>query len=144
MTIRRREIPNNLPIDAVLERLFQPFTLQPMPSTGHRVPISVTETEGQFVVRAAVPGVGPENLEVAVEDGVLKIQGEFKQEEESEDTKVHLREYSYGNISRSIRLPENVDVEKIEAEFKNGFVSITIPKVEEEKPKALKIEVKQA
>ena len=104
--------------------------------------MAVFEKEGNYYVRAAAPGIEPADLSISIENNVLTIQGEFKQEEALQDAKVFRREYAYGTLTRSLRLPENVNVEKVDAEFKNGFVTITIPVLEEEKPKAHKIEVR--
>lgn len=108
------------------------------------VPLDVVEKEDKFVIRAAVPGVSPDELNVSIEGGVLTISGETKHEEEGEQDKVYFRECSYGSFNRSIRLPQNLEVDKVDAEFENGFVSITIPKVPEEKPKTLKVPVRKA
>ena len=134
-----------LTMDAVLERLFQPYRpTSNNPVHDANIRLAVFEKEGSYYVRAAVPGIEPSDLNIAIENNVLTIQGEFKQEESLQDAKVFRREYAYGTFTRSLRLPENVDVEKVGAEFKNGFVTITIPVVEEEKPKAHKIEVRTA
>ena len=111
---------------------------------GLTVPLDVVEKEDRFVIRAAVPGVSPDDLNVSIENHVLTISGEIKHEEENETDKVFCRECSYGSFTRSIRLPENLQVDKVAAEFDNGFVSITLPKAPEEKPQALKVPVKKA
>ena len=108
------------------------------------VPLDVVEKEDRFIVRAAVPGVSPDALNVSIEDGVLTISGETKHEEEGENDKVYFRECSYGSFTRSIRLPQNLEVDKVDAEFDNGFVNIAIPKVPEEKPKVVKVPVRKA
>jgi HSP20 family protein len=106
------------------------------------VPLDVVEKEDKLVIRAAVPGVSPDDLNVSIENGVLTISGETKHEEENEQDKVYFRECSYGTFTRSIRLPQNLQVDEVDAEFDNGFVSISLPKVPEEKPKALKVPVR--
>jgi HSP20 family protein len=107
------------------------------------LPVDLYEKDNTFFVRAAVPGVSPEQLDVEIQNNVLTIKGETKQTwEEGEDTKVYHREYRYGSFSRSIRLPERLDLEKVDAEFKDGFVTISIPRVPEVKPQALKVSVR--
>jgi HSP20 family protein len=106
------------------------------------LPIDVFEQEGKFIVRAAVPGVTPEDLSVQVEKNILSISGEQKPFTTAEDTKVYRREVNYGTFSRSLRLPENLNLEAVDAEFKNGIVTISIPKVEEPKPLPIKINVR--
>ncbi|MEI8282146.1 MAG: Hsp20/alpha crystallin family protein [Armatimonadota bacterium] len=105
------------------------------------VPIDVIEDEGKVTIKAAVPGINPEELEVSIENNVLTIKGEHNSEEVSETAKVFRRENTYGTFSRSIRLSPQLNQEGINASFKNGFVTITIPKVEEEKPKSLRIPI---
>jgi len=131
-------------IDATLERLFQPWRAPLTPSHEATVPLAIFENEGNFIVRASVPGVNSDDLDISIEDGSLTIRGEFKQEAELAEAKVYRREYSYGAFTRTVKLPENVDAERVEAEFKNGFVTITLPKNPEEKPKTLKVPVKNA
>jgi HSP20 family protein len=105
------------------------------------VPLDVIEDEGSFTIKAAVPGINPEELEVTIENNVLTIKGEHKAEEVSENAKVFRRENTYGSFSRSIRLSPQLNQEAVNATFKSGFVTITIPKVEEEKPKSLRIPI---
>lgn len=127
-------------MDEMFERLFGRTPIASPTATS--LPIDIFEREGKFIVRASVPGIAPENLDVQVEDNVLTIRGEVKHEYESEDVKVYRREVSFGAFARSIRLPENLNIEAVDAEFSNGFVTISIPRVEEVKPKALKVNVR--
>lgn len=105
------------------------------------VPLDVIEDEGKVTIKAAVPGINPEELEVTIENNILTIKGEHKAEEVSETAKVFRSENTYGMYSRSIKLSPQLNQEAINATFKNGFVTITIPKVEEEKPKTLRIQI---
>lgn len=110
------------------------------------LPVDVYEHNDTFFVRAAVPGVSPEELDIQIENNILTIRGETKQEweDQNENTRVYRREYRYGTFSRSIRLPENLNLENVDAEFKNGFVTISLPKKEEAKPKSLKVNVRNS
>ena len=105
------------------------------------IPLDVIEDGGQVTIKALVPGINPDELEVSIENNVLTIKGEHKTEEISESAKVFRRENTYGSFSRSIRLSPQLNQEAVSATFKNGFVTITIPKVEEEKPKSLRIPI---
>ena len=105
------------------------------------LPLDVTEAGENLIIRAAVPGIDPNELQVQVEQNVLTIRGEFKAET-SEDEKVYRREISYGTFARSLRLPDGYDVDKIDAEFKNGVVTIRVPKSEQQKPKTIQINVR--
>jgi HSP20 family protein len=102
--------------------------------SGLALPVDIYERNNRLFLRAAVPGVRPEDLDVSVENNVLTIRGETQQEWESEpETKVYHREYRYGKFTRSVRLPENLDLDSIDAEFDNGFVTVSIPRLAEEK-----------
>ncbi len=105
------------------------------------IPLDVIEDGGQVTIKALVPGINPDELEVSIENNVLTIKGEHKTEEISESAKVFRRENTYGSFSRSIRLSPQLNQEAVSATFKNGFVTITIPKVEEEKPKSMRISI---
>lgn len=128
-------------MEEMFDRLFEGTLAGRMP-TAAALPIDVFEREGKLFVKAAVPGVCPEDLDITVEENVLTIRGETKTEETTDDTKVYRREVAYGKFSRSVRLPENLDFEKIDAEFRNGFVTVSIPYVPEEKPKTVKVNVR--
>jgi HSP20 family protein len=127
-------------MDEVFERLFG----SPRPSAASILPVDLYEQEGNLVVRAAVPGVAPEELDVQIENNVLTIQGEHRQEATSGEAKIYRREVAYGAFSRSIRLPENLNLEAVDAQFNHGVVTISIPKVEEPKPQAIKVNVRSA
>ncbi len=105
------------------------------------LPVDVYERDNSLIVRTALPGVRPEDVNVSIEENVLTIFGETKDEITDQD-KVFRREYRHGKFSRSLLLPENIDTAGIEASFDNGYVKITLPKVEPVKPQALKIPVK--
>jgi HSP20 family protein len=106
------------------------------------LPVDITEREGKLFVRAAVPGVEPSDLEVAIEENVLTIRGETRHEAQNGNEKVYRREVSYGAFARSIRLPDGLDLNLVDAEFKNGVVTISIPRMVEEKPKTLRVPIR--
>jgi len=127
--------------EEIFEQLFGSPARASAPATT-TLPIDIYEREGNLVVRASVPGIDPNDLEIQIENNVLTIRGETRHEEESKEDKVYRREVSYGAFSRSVRLPENLNVEAVSAEFKNGMVNITLPRIPEEKPKAFRVPVK--
>lgn len=106
------------------------------------IPIDVMERNNALRINAAVPGIEPGNVNVSIEDNVLTINAESEHSHVQEGDKLYRREVSFGRFSRSIRLPEGLNQENIDAEFKNGMLTITIPKAEEEKPKVRRIEVR--
>ena len=110
------------------------------PEGGGWMPVvDIEEAEGTFIVHAELPGVEKDGVQVSIENGVLTIKGEKKTR--SEDTKRHRVECVYGSFMRSFTLPQDVDVEKVEAAYKNGILSLTIPKQEHAKPKQIEVTV---
>jgi HSP20 family protein len=90
--------------------------------------IDVTETKEAFVVKAEVPGVEQKDILVSLQEQVLTIKGERQQEKEEKDERYHRVERSYGSFARSMRLPMSVDGEKVTASFKDGLLTVTLPK----------------
>ena len=101
--------------------------------------LDVAETEDKFIVKASLPGINPDELDITFTDNVLTIKGEIKEEQDIEEGKYHLRERRYGMFQRSIALPVPVDADKIEATYKDGVLTLSIPKVEEIKPKKISV-----
>ncbi|MDX2480576.1 MAG: Hsp20/alpha crystallin family protein [Desulfuromusa sp.] len=101
----------------------------------------ISETDAEFCITAEVPGIKREDVKINIEDHVLSIRGENKQEKEEKGKKFHRIERYYGSFSRSFSLPENVNEDKIDATFKDGMLTLTIPKTEIKKPKAIEIKV---
>lgn len=103
--------------------------------------VDISETDEAFTIKAEVPGINRDDVKINIEDHVLSIHGESKQEKEQEGKKYHRVERFYGSFNRSFALPQNVDEDRIEANFKDGLLSLTIPKKEVEKPKAIEVKV---
>ena len=103
--------------------------------------VDVSETDGEFHIKAEIPDVKKEDVKVTLEDGVLTIQGQRKQEKEEKSTKYHRVERTYGSFVRSFTLPDLVDEEKVKAEFKDGVLKLQLPKSEKAKPKAIEVKV---
>lgn len=105
--------------------------------------VDITEDGKNIYLKADLPGMNQKDIKVSVEDDVLTISGERKSEkEEKKDGKFYRLERVYGQFCRSFTLPDNVDASKISAEYKDGVLTLTIPKTEEKKSKAIEIEVK--
>lgn len=94
------------------------------------LPIDATEFDDRVEIRAAVPGIEPEQLNITIERGTLTIQGEITPTELPEGARVLRRENMAGSFQRSLRLSEKMNSDQISAKFKNGLVTITIPKIE--------------
>ena len=103
--------------------------------------VDIAETEKEFSIELEIPGVEKEDVKVAVENGMLSIAGERKQEKEEEGKKFHRLERYYGSFQRSFTLPENVDKSNIKATFKDGLLNLEIPKIEAAQSKTLEIKV---
>lgn len=103
--------------------------------------LDVSETKNELVVKAEVPGMDPKQIDISLSDGVLTIKGEKKQEKEEKEANYHLVERSYGAFVRSVRLPKEVQSDKINASYKDGILKIALPKSEEAKKKEIKIKV---
>ena len=99
------------------------------------------DKEGIKIV-AEVPGLGPEDIKLSMENNTLTIRGEKKQVAEEKTERVHRYERSYGVFERSFELPSTVDAERVEAEVVNGVLTITLPKVERAKPREIQVKVR--
>ncbi len=102
----------------------------------------ITEDKDNFMLRLDLPGVRKDDVKISYNDGQLSISGERKQEKETTDSKYHRVERAYGKYFRSFTLPSKIREDKIEAEFKDGQLIITVPKAEEAKPKEIPIKIK--
>jgi HSP20 family protein len=109
-----------------------------------RVPLDVIEKDDEYVIKANLAGLDPENLDITYTNNMLTIKGEVsdEREETEENGHYHLRERRYGSFSRSISMPGSVDVSKIEAETKSGVLELHLPKKEEVKPKRIAVKVR--
>ena len=123
------------------ERFFTPYRLFAFDRSEIN-PIDVYQTENEVVVKATVPGVKPEEVNVNIADNILTIKGETKAEEKIEHEDYLYKEHRYGTFRRSVALPRGLNTEKAEASFENGVLTLTIPKTEEAKPKQIKIKAK--
>ncbi len=105
--------------------------------------VDMYETNDHLVVKASVPGVKPENLDVTIQGETLTIKGETKEEREDQQGRYHYRERRQGAFSRTLTLPFPIQSDKAEATFENGVVTLTLPKAEEIKPRSIKVQVKR-
>jgi len=103
--------------------------------------VDIFETDENLVVKAELPGVDPKDVEVRVEDSTLYLKGQRKFENEVKDENYHRIERSYGSFTRTFALPSSINADKVAAEYKDGMLTLTLPKREEAKPKTIKIQV---
>jgi HSP20 family protein len=123
-----------------MNRLFDEFFGESRDDEGSWLPaIDVSETDDEMIVRAELPGMVQEDIQLNLQENVLTLKGEKKKEEKEEQENFHRVERSYGSFSRNLTLPANVKAEQIQASFKDGVLLITLPKSEEAKAKKIAI-----
>jgi len=103
------------------------------------LPIDVAETEDAFVVKASLPGIKPDDVQITVQGDLLTIRGESQEEEEKKGEHWHLRERRAGSFQRSIALSTPVNSDKADARFEHGVLTLTLPKSEAAKPRQIRI-----
>lgn len=102
----------------------------------------IYEDKDKYTLKIDLPGIKKDDVKISYVDGRLSISGERVQESEQKDSKWHRIERSFGKYYRSFNLPEHIQEDKINAEFKDGQLTVTVPKAEEAKPKEIEIKVK--
>lgn len=133
--------PFEVTFEQLFDRLLGNAPARSHAPSAHTLPVDILERDNNLIIRAAVPGVQPEELEITIEKNSLHLKGEFRKDEESDETKVYRRERIYGSFQRSIRLPEGIQTDKVQASFKHGVVEITLPKAEIEQPTVIRVPV---
>lgn len=106
--------------------------------------VDISETDKTYEITAELPGLDEKNVEVKLANGVLTIRGEKQDEKEEKNKDYYMRERSFGSFERSFQVPDGVDSDKIEASFKRGVLSVTLPKSPEAQKSEKKIAVKAA
>ena len=132
----------NWPDNNIVDRFFEDFASRDHIG-GEKAwtpSMDVSENENAFTVKAEVPGMDKKDIDITLTDGLLTIKGEKKSERNEAEENYHLVESSYGSFSRTLRLPVDVELSKVDAKYKDGILTIVLPKAEETMPK--KIEVK--
>jgi HSP20 family protein len=122
------------------DRLFDENFLAPASANAQNAPlVDLYQTENEVHVKAAVPGVKPEDVDIQLDGDILTIKAETQHEEEKEEATYHLHERRYASYARSILLPTQVKADKAKAEVEDGILHLTLPKAEEAKAKVIKI-----
>ena len=127
-----------------MDRLFDDAFTRPLSHRdGWSVPaIDMFQTDDEIVVKAALPGMKSDEVQINITGEVLTLKGEVQQNQEMEEKAWHLREQRFGSFERSIALPTDVVADKAKADFENGILTITLPKAEEVRPKTIAIKAK--
>ena len=139
--IRRTEVPTTT---RLFEEFFNDFPFFESTLDGHdrwTPSVDIMEKEGNLILRAELPGLNEKEIELKLEGNILTLKGERKMENEDEKGTYHRIESYYGSFTRSFRLPETLDYEKINAEYKNGVLKVTIPQKPEVKPREIPVSV---
>jgi HSP20 family protein len=103
------------------------------------MPMDVLENENEFVVKASLPGIKPENVQITVQGDTITIRGETQGEEEKKGETWHVRERRHGTSQRTLTLAAPINADKATAKFEHGILTLTLPKAEEAKPKQIKV-----
>lgn len=127
-----------------MDRLFNEAFTHPLwpASDFHTLAVDMYQTDDELVVRAALPGLKADEVQISITGDLLTIKGEFKEKNEDKKKAYHLREQRYGAFERTLSLPVDVVADKARAEFEDGILTITLPKADEAKPKVINIKVK--
>jgi len=130
-----------------MDRLFEESFVRPRrewlaPAEG-TLALDMYETEDSMVVKSAVPGLEPDDIDITISGNTLSMSGETKAENEVKEENYIRRERRYGSFSRTVTLPEGLELDKAEASFQDGILTLTIPKAPEAKPKVIKIKGKK-
>ena len=111
---------------------------------GNGLAVDVTESDKAYEIKADLPGLSEKNVDLKLANGVLTIKGEKQEEKEEKQKDYYLRERQFGSFERSFQLPEGVDADKVEANFKHGVLTVTLPKTPAAQKAEKKIDIKAA
>ena len=139
--VRRSEVPSTT---RLFEEFFNDFPFSgSLFEDGNRwtPSVDIMEKEGNLILRAELPGLSEKQIDLKLEGNTLTLKGERKMENEDKEEMYHRVESSYGSFTRSFRLPETVDTDKIRADYKNGILTVTIPQKSEVKPREIPVSV---
>ncbi len=110
--------------------------------SGNWVPaVDISETKDAYIIKGELPGVEKEDVDISIDDNLLSIRGEKKYEKSVDEDQSYRTECVYGSFERSFTLPKQVDINNVDAVFKNGVLKLTMPKAEEAKPKQIQVKI---
>jgi HSP20 family protein len=144
--VRWKPFRDMVSIQDEMNKLFDDFFGHPVARTdwteGVWSPsVDVSEDKDNVVIKAEMPGMNKDDVKISIQDNVLTLKGEKRQEKEQKDKNYHRVERSYGSFCRSFQLPTSVKSDNIKANYKDGVLSVTLPKTEEVKPKEIPISI---
>jgi HSP20 family protein len=148
LIVRRNPSEYGMSLRDAMDRLFDYSMLRPSFAWhgfgDETLSMDMVETDDTLIVKAVVPGVKPEDINISITGDVLTIQGEIKEEQETKQHNVHIRERQYGQFSRTVNLPASVTADKADAQFENGILTLKLPKAEDAKPKVITVKAKNS
>jgi HSP20 family protein len=127
-----------------MDQLFDDAFTHPLSFSGVSAApaIDMYQTDDEVVVKATLPGLKPEDVDITVTGETLTLRGEYKQEDEKKNAHYHIREHRSGSFERSLLLPTDVKADKAKADFEDGVLTISMPIAEEVKPKTIAVKAK--
>jgi HSP20 family protein len=128
-------------MDETMNRLWRGFGGAPAITEDWNISLDVVQRPDEIVVKASIPGVKPETVDLAIEDNILTLRADRKPDFEDEKSVYLVQERPTGSFYRALRLPETVDASKVESRYENGVLTIVLPKAEEKKKKQIKIQI---
>ena len=140
MLARRDPFRDMLSLRRTMDDLFDSAIVGWQGPSNWDLALDVSENEDEYTVKASIPGVKPEDLDITYNNNTLTIKGETKAEEEKEGEQFHIRERRYGSFSRSVVLPSRVNADEISADYQDGVLKVHLPKSEEAKPRRISVE----
>jgi HSP20 family protein len=143
MAIQRFEpLREMISLRDAMNSLFQESFVRPVNLMGDgamMLPLDIAENENEFIVKASMPGVKPEDVQITAHGDTLTIRGTVKEEQEKKDEHYYLRERRVGEFLRTVSLSTPISADKAQAHFENGVLTLILPKAEEAKPKQIKV-----
>jgi HSP20 family protein len=128
-------------MDETMNRLWRGFGSTPANTEDWNISLDVVQRPDEIVVKASIPGVKPETIDLAIEDNILTLRADRKPDFEDEKSVYLVQERPTGSFYRALRLPETVDGNKVQSTYENGVLTIILPKAEEKKKKQIKIQI---
>jgi len=127
------------PVSRLLDNFFNDLQGEEVSNRGWMPPVDIQETEDAYKLHAELPGLTKDDINITLENNVLRLSGERKFEKEVQKESYHRIERTYGAFSRAFALPQQVDADGVQAAFENGVLTITVPKAEQAKPRKISI-----
>lgn len=130
-------------MDRLFTRLRDDFGVALFPRQTRQLPLlDLSETEETLILKAELPGVNPDDIEISINENILSIRGEMKQERPENNAGYHRMERRYGSFSRNLQLPCKISIDEVDAVYKEGVLTIVMPKCKAEKPRDVRIQVR--